>query len=154
MAIHFNITSSIKQRLLETQMSVIPIKPNKTKAWMTSIAAKYGYKIKNISIVFCSDEEILAVNKEFLGHDYFTDIITFEYTINRLIEGELYISLETVYANAQQFNVLPYNELYRVIAHGVLHLCGENDKTEKQKRSMHLAENIALEVLRLHNIMI
>ena len=115
--------------------------------WIKSVAAVYGKKIANISYVFCSDERILAVNKQFLNHDYFTDIITFDYSENNSIAGDIFISIDTVKSNAAEFGVSFEQELYRIIIHGILHLCGQDDKSPELRLEMTRKENLALERL-------
>lgn len=154
MAITFHITPKLATALPGLQLKIVPLKPIKTKQWMRAIASDYQYIIKELSVVFCTDEEILDVNKTFLSHDYYTDIITFDYTAEQEITGEMYISLPTVLSNALEYNESNYNELYRVIAHGLLHLCGENDLTSAQKEKMRKAENTALHSLKANNIFI
>jgi len=99
------------------------------------------FSLGDISIVFCSDGYLLEINKTYLKHNWFTDIITFDYTIDRIISGDLLISIDTVKDNANQFNVSFENELHRVIAHGVLHLLGYNDKTDEEKQMMREKED-------------
>ena len=119
----------------------------KINAWIKSTAARYDFKVGDICYIFCSDEKILEVNRQFLQHDYYTDIITFDYTENGKINGDIFISVDTVKSNAEKFNVTFDNELMRVIIHGVLHLTGQNDKTPETEKVMHQKEDIALEEL-------
>ena len=119
----------------------------KINAWIKSTAARYDLKVGDICYIFCSDEKILEVNRQFLQHDYYTDIITFDYTENGKINGDIFISVDTVKSNAEKFNVTFDNELMRVIIHGVLHLTGQNDKTLETEKVMHQKEDIALEEL-------
>ena len=123
------------------------IQKRETTAWIKAVAASYGKKIGEIAYIFCSDEKILEVNRQFLQHDYYTDIITFDYTENGKINGDIFISVDTVRSNAEKFNVTFDNELMRVIIHGVLHLTGQNDKTPETEKVMHQKEDIALEEL-------
>lgn len=116
--------------------------------WLTGVAADYGRRIGNMSYLFCSDEKILEANREFLGHDYYTDIITFDYTIGPRVGGDILISLDTVNSNARIYRVSFIDELHRVIVHGLLHLCGLKDKTEEERALMEVAENKALSQLR------
>ena len=97
--------------------------------------------------MFVSDERILEVNNEYLGHDYYTDIITFDYCEGNVLNGDIVISLDTVRSNAQQFNKDYDEELHRVIIHGILHLCGQNDKGPGEREQMEAAENRALEIM-------
>lgn len=119
----------------------------KVSAWIKEVAATYGMRLGDIAYIFCSDEEILKVNRQYLQHDYFTDIITFDYTTGNRIGGDLFISLDTVHTNAEQFGQPYEQELYRVIIHGILHLCGINDKGPGEREQMEAAENKALEML-------
>lgn len=112
--------------------------------WIKSVAAVYGKKIASINYVFCSDERILEVNKQFLNHDYFTDIITFDYSENISISGDIFISIDTVQSNAAEFGVSFKDELHRIIIHGILHLCGQDDKTPELRIEMTQQENLAL----------
>jgi len=116
-------------------------------AWVKSVAATYGKKVGDIAYIFCDDDRILEVNREYLQHDYFTDIITFDYSEGNIISGDLFISLDTVQTNAQQFNSAYEQELHRVIIHGILHLCGINDKAPGEREIMEAAENKALALL-------
>ncbi|MDO4190988.1 MAG: rRNA maturation RNase YbeY [Bacteroidales bacterium] len=114
-------------------------------AWIKAVAAHYGKKIGDIAYVFCSDERLLEVNRQFLGHDYFTDIITFDDCEGDILNGDIMISVDTVKRNAVEYGVEYLEELRRVIIHGVLHLTGQNDKTPtdfvlmKQKEDQALA---------------
>ncbi|MCK9155060.1 MAG: rRNA maturation RNase YbeY [Paludibacteraceae bacterium] len=116
-------------------------------AWVKKVAEKYGCKVGDITYIFCSDEHILEVNKQFLQHDYYTDIITFDYTEEKKISGDLFISLDTVKSNAEKFNAEYNTELHRVIIHGILHLCGINDKGPGEREIMEKNENEALTIL-------
>ena len=104
------------------------IKKRAVSSWIKAVTETYGKKTGDISYIFCSDEKILEVNRQYLQHDYYTDIITFDYTSGNKISGDLFISLDTVKTNSEKFET-PYNEeLHRTIIHGILHLCGINDK--------------------------
>ena len=120
------------------------IKKRETTEWIKAVAASYGKRVGEIAYIFCSDEKILEVNRQYLEHDYYTDIITFDYTEGNRISGDLFISLDTVRNNAEQFDQPYERELYRVIIHGVLHLCGINDKGPGEREIMEEAENKAL----------
>ena len=120
------------------------IRRRDTSAWVKAVAASYGKKVGEIAYIFVDDEEILRVNREYLQHDYYTYIITFDYTEGDTISGDLFISLDTVRTNAEQFDK-PYDEeLHRVIIHGILHLCGINDKGPGERELMEAAEDKAL----------
>lgn len=112
--------------------------------WITSISASHGKKAGEINYIFCSDPKILAYNKQYLGHDFFTDIITFDYTVEERISGDIYIGVETVASNAALLGLNADQELLRVIIHGILHLCGFKDKTPEDEVIMHQQEDIAL----------
>ena len=116
----------------------------KVSNWIKTITEKYNKRVGDVSYIFCSDEKILSINKEYLKHDYFTDIITFDYSANDTISGDIFISLDTVKSNATQFKVPFENEFLRVMIHGILHLCGLSDNTKKQKELMRNSENQAL----------
>ncbi|HNX89511.1 MAG TPA: rRNA maturation RNase YbeY [Paludibacteraceae bacterium] len=116
--------------------------------WIKSIAAQYNRRPANISYIFCSDERILEVNKQYLQHDYYTDIITFDYSRGNTISGDIFISLDTVADNANQLGVEFRDELCRILIHGILHLCGQDDKTPEMRAEMTDKENKALERLR------
>ncbi|KAA6325413.1 Endoribonuclease YbeY [termite gut metagenome] len=116
-------------------------------SWIKTVAGSYGKKVGDIACIFCSDEKILEINRQYLQHDYYTDIITFDYTEGDKISGELFISLDTVQTNAQQYHTAYKDELHRVIIHGILHLCGMNDKVPDEKILMEESENRALTLL-------
>ena len=120
------------------------IKRRETTAWIKKVAASYGRKVGEIGYLFCDDEKILEVNREYLQHDYYTDIITFDYDEDDIISGDLVISLDTVKSNAELFHKNYDEELHRVIIHGILHLCGINDKGPGEREIMEAAENKAL----------
>lgn len=121
-----------------------PIKRRNNSAWVRRVAATYGKKVGEIAYIFCDDEKILEVNQQYLNHDYYTDIITFDYTEGNVLSGDLFISLDTVRTNAEQRNISYGEELDRVIIHGILHLCGINDKGPGERQLMEAAENKAL----------
>ena len=120
------------------------IKRRETTAWIRRVAATYGKKVGEVGYLFCDDDKILEVNREYLGHDYYTDIITFDYDEGNVLNGDLVISLDTVKTNAEKFGKTYDEELHRVIIHGVLHLCGINDKGPGEREIMEAAENKAL----------
>ncbi|WP_233145478.1 rRNA maturation RNase YbeY [Labilibacter marinus] len=115
--------------------------------WINSIIKQYNGISSEVSFIFCSDDYILNINKEYLNHDYYTDIITFDYCENNRIKGDIFISIDTVLSNSKKYNVSFLNELYRVIIHGILHLLGFKDKTEEDNAKMHQLEDNALKVL-------
>lgn len=120
------------------------IKRRETTAWVKRVAAAHGKKVGEIGYLFCNDEKILEVNREFLQHDYYTDIITFDYCEDNVLNGDLVISLDTVRTNAEQQHTTYEEELHRVIIHGILHLCGINDKGPGERELMETEENKAL----------
>ena len=120
------------------------IKKRATTAWIRSVAASYGKRVGDVGYMFVDDEKILEVNRQYLGHDYYTDIITFDYDEGDVINGDLVISLDTVASNAEMLGKTYEEELHRVIIHGILHLCGLNDKGPGERELMEAAENRAL----------
>ena len=120
------------------------IKRREVSAWVKAVAQSYGKKVGDIAYIFCNDEKILEVNKEYLQHDYYTDIITFDYCECDTICGDLFISLDTVRSNSELVGATYEQELYRVIIHGILHLCGINDKAPGEREIMEAAEDKAL----------
>lgn len=115
--------------------------------WVKKVASTYEKRCGEIAYIFCSDEKILEVNREYLKHDYYTDIITFDYCRGNVLSGDLVISLDTVRSNAEMLGVTYQKELERVIIHGILHLCGINDKGPGEREIMEAAENKALNIL-------
>ena len=136
----FYTTENVKAPKLEKR---------KTNVWIKTVAEKYDKKIGEIAYIFCDDAKILEVNKTYLQHDYFTDIITFEYCEGAVLNGDIFISLDTVRANAQEFGVTFENELHRILIHGILHLCGQEDKTPEARLEMTRKENEALQMITL-----
>ena len=120
------------------------IKKRENTAWVKAVAASYGKRVGEIAYIFVDDEKILEVNRQYLGHDYYTDIITFDYCEGDVISGDLFISLDTVRTNAEQVGATYEEELHRVIIHGILHLCGINDKGPGEREIMEAAEDKAL----------
>ena len=125
------------------------IRKRETTAWIRRVAQTYGKKVGEVGYLFCDDEKILEVNREFLNHDYYTDIITFDYCEDDVLNGDLVISLDTVRTNAELFGKNYEEELHRVIIHGILHLCGINDKGPGERELMEAAENKALALRKL-----
>ena len=123
------------------------IKKRDTSNWIRQVAESYGKKIGEIGYLFVNDDKILEVNNQYLGHDYYTDIITFDYCEGNQLNGDLVISLDTVRTNAVLFGKAYDEELHRVIIHGILHLCGINDKGPGEREIMEAAENKALALL-------
>ena len=122
-------------------------KKRATQARIRAVAATYGRKVGEVGYLFVDDERILETNRTYLGHDYYTDIITFDYDEGDTINGDLFISLDTVRTNAEKYNKPYEEELHRVIIHGILHLCGINDKGPGEREIMEAAENKALQML-------
>ena len=112
--------------------------------WIRAVAADYGFSVGNINYIFCSDERELEVNREFLRHDYYTDIITFDYSTANTLNGDIFISLDTVRSNAETVGCSFEDELNRILIHGVLHLTGQGDKTPETKAEMTRKEDLAL----------
>ena len=122
------------------------IKRKDTTEWIKAVAQSYGRKVGEVGYMFVNDEKILEINNEYLGHDYYTDVITFDYDEGDVVNGDIVISLDTVRTNAQLFDKAFEEELYRVIIHGILHLCGLNDKGPGEREIMEEAENKALKM--------
>ena len=122
------------------------IKRRENSAWVKRVAATYGKKVGDVAYIFVNDDKILEVNQQYLQHDYYTDIITFDYSEGDVISGDLFISLDTVRTNAEQVGATYEQELNRVIIHGILHLCGINDKGPGEREIMEAAENKALSI--------
>jgi rRNA maturation RNase YbeY len=137
MAIHF-YAENIKQPLLQKRIVI---------QWIKDIAMVHGKSVGEISCQFCTDEKIIEINRQYLQHDYYTDIITFDYTEGDILSGDLFISLDTVRSNSEQFQTDYTEELHRVIIHGVLHLCGINDQSPEEQEKMTEEENKALALL-------
>ena len=119
------------------------------EAWIAEVAGLHGRILGPLTYIFCNDDKIIEVNRQFLHHDYYTDIITFDYTRGRRISGDMFISLDTVRTNAELVGADYNTELHRVIVHGVLHLCGINDKGPGEREIMEANENQALSLLKL-----
>ncbi len=115
-------------------------------AWIKRVAATYGKTVGDVGYCFVDDERILSVNNTYLHHDYYTDIITFDYSSGDTISGDIFISIDTVRSNAILYDKAFADELHRVIIHGILHLCGINDKSPAEREVMEQAENQALTI--------
>lgn len=115
----------------------------KTAAWLRSVAEAEGYVLGEVSYVFCSAQRLLEMNRQFLHHDYFTDVITFDYGDRRarIASGDVFIDVETVADNARLYGATRLREMRRVVVHGLLHLCGQKDKTPRTNRTMHRKED-------------
>lgn len=116
-------------------------------AWIKNVAKFYGKRVGDVAYIFCSERKILQVNRQYLQHDYYTDIITFDYSSSSLLSGDIFISVPTVRSNASLFSVPFTQELHRVIIHGILHLTGQNDKTPSERAEMTRKEDHALSLL-------
>ena len=119
----------------------------KTTTWIEPVVVSEGFVIGEINYIFCDDLYLNHINKEFLKHDFFTDIISFDYSLGKQINGDIYISIDRVLDNAEQYNVTFENELRRVMIHGVLHYMGYKDKTTEEKKVMRLKENTSIDLL-------
>lgn len=119
----------------------------KASLWIEKVANYYGKRIDLVNYIFVDEEEILRINREFIGHDYYTDHIGFDNTQGNILAGDTYISLDTVRTNAELFETTYEEELHRVIIHSILHLCGIDDLTPEQRQEMEEAENHALKMM-------
>lgn len=115
-----------------------------TAQWLRDVARAEGYELGDVSYIFCSARRLLEMNRQFLGHDYYTDVITFDYSDRRgarTVAGDVFIDVETVADNARQYGASRLEEMRRVVVHGLLHLCGQKDKTPRTNRQMHRKED-------------
>lgn len=135
------------QWLTDAQTPMPDINTEKLGRWVDEVARRHDRILGPLTYIFCNDEKIIEVNRQFLQHDYYTDIITFDYTRGRRISGDMFISLDTVATNAEAVGAEYATELRRVIVHGVLHLCGINDKGPGEREIMERHENEALALL-------
>ncbi|HOM63682.1 MAG TPA: rRNA maturation RNase YbeY [Dysgonamonadaceae bacterium] len=122
------------------------IKKRATSNWIKVVAEAYGKKAGDVSYIFCDDAKILEINQTYLHHDFYTDIITFDYSEGDRISGDIFISIDTVRSNAEKYGTNFDDELHRVIIHGILHLCGLKDKSEADSKKMREAEDKALSI--------
>ena len=120
----------------------------KLKLWIKSIVNKEKHVIGTLNYIFCSDDELLEINIKHLNHNTFTDIITFDYTEDKKISSDIFISIDRVIENSKKFDTCFENELHRVMIHGVLHLCGYKDKTKSDAELMRKKENWALKLFK------
>ena len=123
------------------------LKKRKTSNWIKEAIISEGKKLGVISFIFCSDDYLLEVNKKYLNHDYFTDIITFDYVENNVVNGDIFISVDRVGENAIEFSKTIDDELHRILIHGILHLLGYKDKKKLDKKLMTEKEDYFLKVL-------
>lgn len=129
-------------------VEVPPFRRRVVNEWIATVAESYGYEVGEITFQFCNDERILEVNNKYLGHNYYTDVITFVQEVEeRFLFADIIISLDTVRSNAEQYGEGFERELLRVLIHGVLHLCGCDDQSEEQQQAMRAAEEKALSLL-------
>ena len=120
------------------------IREAEVSEWVRQVAKSYGKVVGDVNYIFVDDETMLDINRRFIGHDYYTDHIGFDYSQGDALSGDIYISLDTVRTNAEQFGVTQDEELRRIIIHGLLHLCGLHDKTPEERAKMQQAEDEAL----------
>lgn len=118
------------------------------KRWLKELIASFAFNTGDIAIILCSDDYLLDINKQYLNHDYFTDIITFDYSTSGYISGDLLVSIDRIKENSVTLGVSVDNELHRVIAHGILHLCGFKDKSNEEQTRMRKEEDKALSKLK------
>lgn len=128
----------------QTMPALIREERSRVEKWLRKVAAGYGFQVGNLHYLFCTDEEELSVNRQFLGHDYYTDVITFDYSTPATLSGDIFISLDTVRSNAEEAGTDFDSELRRILVHGLLHLTGQGDKTPETKAQMTAKEELAL----------
>ena len=133
-------------------LAQVGLNARRVARWIRAVAAEYGYSVGDINYLLCNDEQILAVNREFLHHDYYTDVITFDYTTPKCVNGDIFISWEMIQSNAAEVGTTAERELLRILAHGLLHLTGQADKTPETKAEMTRKEEIALAMATAHSI--
>ena len=133
-------------------LAQVGLNARRVARWIRAVAAEYGYSVGDINYLLCNDEQILAVNREFLHHDYYTDVITFDYTTAQCLNGDIFISLDTVRSNAEMVGATFDHELLRILIHGVLHLTGQADKTPETKAEMTRKEEKALDLIRNYEL--
>lgn len=115
-----------------------------TSEWLRRVAEEEGYRLGDVTYIFCSAKRLLEMNRQYLGHDYFTDVITFDYSDlrdQRIVAGDIFIDVETVADNAPRYGASTIQEMRRVVVHGLLHLCGQGDKTPRANAQMHRKED-------------
>jgi rRNA maturation RNase YbeY len=133
-------------RYIAEEVELPELREHNINRWIKETASVYGKKTGEIVYIFCSDKRILEVNNQYFQHDYYTDIITFDYSEGTIISGDIFISIETVESNATEFKVSFAEELKRIMIHGILHLCGQDDRTAELRSEMTQKENSALEM--------
>jgi rRNA maturation RNase YbeY len=124
-----------------------PKNQNKLAEWISNVILSEGFEVGEINYIFCDDIYLHKINQEFLKHDTYTDIISFDYTLGKEVGGDIFISIERVLENAEKFNEVFENELHRVMIHGVLHFMGYKDKTKKDKILMRTKENEKISII-------
>ena len=124
-----------------SETSFTPKNQNKLAEWISNVILSEGFEVGEINYIFCDDIYLHKINQEFLNHDTYTDIISFDYTLGKEVGGDIFISIERVLENAEKFNEVFENELYRVMIHGILHFMGYKDKTKKEKTLMRTKED-------------
>lgn len=145
---HFIILSFPLMITYNSYGSVMPtLNERGITEWLRRVAESHGRRVGDINYVFCNDEEILSLNRQYIGHDYYTDHIGFDYSAGNILSGDIYIGIETVATNAELFGKTYDDELHRVIVHGLLHLVGIKDKTSEERAIMEAAENQALTMI-------
>jgi rRNA maturation RNase YbeY len=133
-----------------TQGTAMPdIAEAEVSAWVRQVAKSYNKVVGDVNYIFVDDETMLDINQRFIGHDYYTDHIGFDYSSGDSLSGDIYISIDTVKSNADLFSVTENEELHRIIIHGLLHLCGLRDKTDEERTLMQQAEDKALELWKI-----
>ena len=125
------------------------IREAEVSTWVRQVAKSYGKVVGDVNYIFVDDETMLDINRRFIGHDYYTDHIGFDYSSGDSLSGDIYISIDTVRSNAELFSVTENEELHRIIIHGLLHLCGLRDKTDEERTLMQQAEDKALELWKI-----
>lgn len=138
---HFNSLDAVNISFFSEQVELPVLDYAKIEPWVNRIVAASKREVGSISIIFCSDDYLLSINQKFLNHDYFTDVITFNYSSRVVVSGDIFISTDTVLTNSQLFKVNLHDEYLRVIGHGILHLLGFNDTTDQESREMRAMED-------------
>ena len=126
---------------------ILDLDPEFFVSWLSEVATKEKKELGEVNLIFCSDDYLLQMNRDHLNHDYYTDIITFDYVDDTVLSGDLFISVDRVKDNADAFDVEMNQELLRVVVHGFLHLAGYGDKTDREEKEMRLKENTYLEIV-------
>ena len=126
---------------------ILDLDPEFFVSWLSQVATMEKKILGELNLIFCSDDYLLEINKEYLDHDYYTDIITFDYTQGEVLSGDLFISIDRVKDNAKSFEAETKEEILRVVVHGFLHLAGYEDKTENKEKEMRLKEDTYLKIV-------